>query len=109
MSRRARRVVRGLLLGPFALIPDHPLVCVCLVLGLVALALVSQVGAIGLWLTIPAMHAIHGKDWSRTRTLLVSALLEPHLKKRLRLEARRIQFQGCRAARHDDHMHIQMR
>lgn len=39
-----------------------------------------------------------------------SILLEPHLKTRLRLEAyNKIRFQGCRAARHDDHIHIQLR
>lgn len=35
-------------------------------------------------------------------------LLEPHLKARLGLTADLIRFQGCRAARHDDHFHIQI-
>ncbi len=35
-------------------------------------------------------------------------LLEPHLKQTLGLKADIIRFQGCRAARHDDHIHIQM-
>ena len=35
--------------------------------------------------------------------------LEPHLKVRLGLTSDRIAFQGCRAARHDDHMHIESR
>ena len=35
-------------------------------------------------------------------------LLEPHLKTRLKLEKYdKIRFQGCRAARHDDHIHVQ--
>jgi hypothetical protein len=35
-------------------------------------------------------------------------LLEPHLKTRLNLEKYdKIRFQGCRAARHDDHIHVQ--
>lgn len=35
-------------------------------------------------------------------------LLEPHLTARLRLTHDKIRFQGCRAARHDDHVHIQL-
>jgi len=34
-------------------------------------------------------------------------LLEPHLKKRLNIESNKVRFQGCRAARHDDHVHFQ--
>lgn len=34
-------------------------------------------------------------------------LLEPHLKARLGLASDRIRFQGCGAARHDDHIHIE--
>jgi hypothetical protein len=36
-------------------------------------------------------------------------LLEPHLKSRFGLASDRIRFQGCRAARHDDHIHIESR
>jgi hypothetical protein len=35
-------------------------------------------------------------------------LLEPHLKARLGLNTDKIRFQGCRAARHDDHIHLQL-
>lgn len=35
-------------------------------------------------------------------------LLEPHLKQRLRLQSSKVRFQGCRAARHDDHIHVQI-
>ena len=35
-------------------------------------------------------------------------LLEPHLKNRLKLDHPKIRFQGCRAARHDDHIHMQL-
>ena len=35
-------------------------------------------------------------------------LLEPHLDQRLGLSDPRLRFQGCRAARHDDHIHIQL-
>jgi len=50
--------------------------------------------------------------------LLIGALLEnseiqkifiePHLKSRLGLTDRRIRFHGCRAVRHDDHIHLQI-
>ncbi len=35
-------------------------------------------------------------------------LLEPHLKRTLGLTHSAIRFQGCRAARHDDHIHVQI-
>ena len=35
-------------------------------------------------------------------------LVEPHLVQSLRVAHPRIRFQGCRAARHDDHIHIQL-
>ena len=35
--------------------------------------------------------------------------IEPHLKRRLRLSNDKIRFQGCKAVRHDDHIHIQLR
>lgn len=35
-------------------------------------------------------------------------LLEPHLKKNLGLTSGKLRFQGCRAARHDDHIHVQL-
>lgn len=56
-------------------------------------------------------------DEAATRALLVAianeqrigkALLEPHLKTRLKLGSTKVRFQGCRAARHDDHVHIQL-
>jgi hypothetical protein len=33
-------------------------------------------------------------------------LIEPHLKARLRLQSSKVRFQGCGAARHDDHVHV---
>lgn len=36
-------------------------------------------------------------------------LLEPHLQRRLAVEDALVRFQGCRAARHDDHIHVQVR
>ena len=57
-------------------------------------------------------------DEDRTRSLLRAAvahpavgkvLLEPHLQRRLGVTSPKLRFQGCHAARHDDHMHIQLR
>lgn len=36
-------------------------------------------------------------------------LLEPHLQRRLTTDPNVVRFQGCPAARHDDHLHVQMR
>jgi len=35
--------------------------------------------------------------------------IEPHLKDRLHLNNSKVRFQGCRAARHDDHIHVQVK
>jgi hypothetical protein len=35
--------------------------------------------------------------------------IEPHLKTRLKLNSEKIKFHGCRAVRHDDHIHIQLK
>jgi hypothetical protein len=35
-------------------------------------------------------------------------LLEPHLRQRLRLDGDKIRLQGCDAARHDDHLHVEI-
>jgi hypothetical protein len=34
--------------------------------------------------------------------------IEPHLKNRLNLNHSKIRFHGCRAVRHDDHIHFQI-
>ncbi|CTQ31502.1 hypothetical protein [Jannaschia rubra] len=34
---------------------------------------------------------------------------EPHLRDRLGVSDPKLRFQGCRAARHDDHIHLQLR
>jgi hypothetical protein len=34
--------------------------------------------------------------------------IEPHLKTRLQVSDGKVRFQGCRAARHDDHIHLQL-
>lgn len=57
-------------------------------------------------------------DRSRTRRLASAAarhpaigkvLIEPHLRRTLGVASPRIRFQGCAAARHDDHVHVQLR
>ena len=35
--------------------------------------------------------------------------IEPHLKQRLKLNHPKIRYHGCRAVRHDDHIHIQIK
>jgi hypothetical protein len=35
--------------------------------------------------------------------------VEPHLKTRFNAQSPKVRFQGCRAARHDDHIHIQLK
>ncbi len=35
--------------------------------------------------------------------------IEPHLVKRLKLTSNKIRFHGCRAVRHDDHIHVQLK
>lgn len=56
-------------------------------------------------------------DENRTKRLLElltqektvrKILLEPHLKTRLKMQSNKIRFQGCQAARHDDHLHVQI-
>ena len=39
---------------------------------------------------------------------VVKILLEPHLVKRLGVTHPKVRFQGCRAARHDDHIHVEV-
>jgi hypothetical protein len=34
--------------------------------------------------------------------------IEPHLKTRMNLQNNKIRFHGCRAVRHDDHVHLQI-
>ena len=34
--------------------------------------------------------------------------IEPHLASRFQVQSSKIRFQGCRAARHDDHIHLQL-
>jgi hypothetical protein len=71
------------------------------------------------WFQLLIDHDLH-LDPRRTRaaiTWLVNEghqqgvqkiFLEPHLKSRLGITSERVRFQGCHAARHDDHIHVQL-
>ncbi|MEM7443051.1 MAG: hypothetical protein AAF414_06970 [Pseudomonadota bacterium] len=43
-----------------------------------------------------------------TENAVEKVLLEPHLQERLDVADDLVRFQGCRAARHDDHIHLQL-
>jgi hypothetical protein len=76
------------------------------------------------WLTLRWDFAVLQRFWpeyvlepKRTALLLrtlvqdtrvAKLFLEPHLQRSLGVEAQKIRFQGCRAARHDDHIHLQL-
>jgi hypothetical protein len=56
-------------------------------------------------------------DEKRTQTMvelfaaqpaISKIFIEPHLKTRLNLNSPKVRFHGCKAARHDDHVHVQM-
>ena len=56
-------------------------------------------------------------DEERTRSLTQALVdrpairklfIEPHLRDRLSVPSSKIRFQGCHAARHDDHIHVQL-
>lgn len=57
-------------------------------------------------------------DEERTKALVLlfeadqsigKIFIEPHLKQRLHLTSNKIRFHGCRAVRHDDHLHVQLK
>ncbi len=57
-------------------------------------------------------------DESKTRSVIdlfidkpsiEKIFIEPHLKTRLRLSSNKVRFHGCRAVRHDDHIHVQIK
>jgi hypothetical protein len=76
------------------------------------------------WLTLRWDFAVLQRFWpdyrlepARTVLLLRTLLqdvrvgklfVEPHLQHSLGIEDQKIRFQGCRAARHDDHIHLQL-
>ncbi|MEM8591834.1 MAG: hypothetical protein AAGF13_04840 [Pseudomonadota bacterium] len=46
--------------------------------------------------------------WLAKDTRVSKILVEPHITERLGIAHPKIRFQGCRAARHDDHIHFQL-
>lgn len=46
--------------------------------------------------------------WLGSDNRIGKVFIEPHLAARFNASSSRIRFQGCRAARHDDHLHIQL-
>lgn len=46
--------------------------------------------------------------WLSSEPRIGKVFIEPHLKVRFGQMSPKIRFQGCRAARHDDHIHIQL-
>jgi murein endopeptidase len=59
----------------------------------------------------------HRLDQERTKAMVElfaaqptigKIFIEPHLKTRLHLNSPKIRFHSCKAARHDDHVHVQI-
>ena len=47
--------------------------------------------------------------WIVTRDDVSRIFIEPYLARRMGFEGGKVRFQGCHAARHDDHIHVEMR
>jgi hypothetical protein len=47
--------------------------------------------------------------WLKQRPEVIKILLEPYLAERLGVDGGKVRFQGCFAARHDDHFHVEVR
>lgn len=58
--------------------------------------------------TLETMRLEAGLEWLASTPAINKIFIEPHLKQSLGLTSPKIRFQGCRAARHDDHIHIQL-
>lgn len=48
-------------------------------------------------------------NWLARDRRVGKVFIEPHLKRSLGISNSKVRFQGCRAARHDDHIHFQLR
>ena len=59
-------------------------------------------------LTLEPARTREALVWLSQRREVSKLFVEPHLKARLGVQATTIRFQGCRAARHDDHIHLQL-
>ena len=64
----------------------------------------------GLWpdYTLDPPRMRFALRWLGDEQRLGKIFIEPHLARRFDVSGPRIRFQGCRAARHDDHIHIQL-
>ena len=60
--------------------------------------------------TLADLSEVLDQRFPGTVTLVLDAkvFIEPHLRRRLGVESSKLRFQGCRAARHDDHIHMQL-
>lgn len=57
---------------------------------------------------IEPLRMRHALDWLIADPRVGKVFIEPHLAARLSVSADKLRFQGCAAARHDDHIHIQL-
>lgn len=46
--------------------------------------------------------------WLKARPEVTRIFIEPHLADRLGVSGGKVRFQGCQAARHDDHLHVEV-
>jgi hypothetical protein len=46
--------------------------------------------------------------WLKDNAQVSRIFIEPHLAQRLNVAGGKVRFQGCRAARHDDHIHVEL-
>jgi hypothetical protein len=46
--------------------------------------------------------------WLKDNPQVARLFIEPHLAQRLNVAGGKVRFQGCRAARHDDHIHVEL-
>ncbi len=58
--------------------------------------------------TLEAERTRAALEWLAGDPRVGKVFVEPHLHTRLGVQRETIRFQGCRAARHDDHIHIQL-
>ena len=63
-----------------------------------------------LWPDLPldAPRTAHAVEWIAADPRVEKLFLEPHLQSSMGLAHPKLRFQGCRAARHDDHIHLQL-
>lgn len=64
----------------------------------------------GLWkdLDIDDARMIAALNWLARDVRVGKVFIEPHLQRNLGVNHPKLRFQGCRAARHDDHIHLQL-